>query len=598
MPAVIAGILVVLGLIRAVRQPIPEFSTVRAERRDLLQHVTETGSVVANADVAFGFETTGRVERVAKKIGDAVVLGDVIARLESRGQSARLAEAAALLSSAQARLNLELAGPSAEDIKKSLATVDQARAKVEQVKAQRAKTAATADASVASAEKVLESARNDLQLAEKGEDSQIVADAYADLINEIKSSFAVASDALGTADNVVGVDNQYANDAYENGLGGSDSTRLEQSKKSYRAARDEKLKISAEVSGLGTASAHDAADAGYQAVSRLITLTVTTLFDVKLALDFAFPAGDLSQIELNTLKDNVNTVQTSMSASAIKLTNAWQGIGTARNSLASYKIAYDKAATALDSAKRQSEADKALSDAQVMAEEASFRQAEAAHEILIAPPRAVDLGSLRADVARQAANVSALRKELDKASLVAPLNGVLSKLDIEVGENVSGATPVATIVSPDLRLDVDIAESDIAKLSLNDPAEIILDAFSDDRIFTGKVIVIEPGQTEVSGVIYYKIKLVFDEASAVGVRPGMTANVEILTDKKEAVIAIPGRSILEEAGKKKVRILTNAKRGVFDFREVTTGLRGDDGLVEIISGVNEGDVVITFIREK
>jgi len=126
---------------------------------------------------------------------------------------------------------------------------------------------------------------------------------------------------------------------------------------------------------------------------------------------------------------------------------------------------------------------------------------------------------------------------------------------------------------------------------------ITLDAFGDDVELMGKVVSVEPGKTEVSGVIYYNTDILLSDTSDLPIRSGMTANVEIITETKEGVLVAPQRSIINESGKKYIRVLTNKTKGKFDKKEVETGLRGNGGLIEITSGVEEGDEIITFIKE-
>ena len=75
----------------------------------------------------------------------------------------------------------------------------------------------------------------------------------------------------------------------------------------------------------------------------------------------------------------------------------------------------------------------------------------------------------------------------------------------------------------------------------------------------------------------------------------MTANLTIETAKKDSVIAIPQRAVISDDDRNYVRILL--KSGDIEEREVVRGLRGSGGLVEIVSGLEEGDNVITFIQE-
>ena len=174
----------------------------------------------------------------------------------------------------------------------------------------------------------------------------------------------------------------------------------------------------------------------------------------------------------------------------------------------------------------------------------------------------------------------------------------MSTLDVKVGENVVANQDVLGIISDGFSIKVDISEADISKVSVEDTVRITLDAYGDDVFFEGSVVDIEPAQTEISGVVYYNITILFDgEADAYEIRSGMTANVDILTDRKENVLVVPRRAVLTQDGKKIVRVVTDTEKGIFEERDVETGLSGDDGLVEIVSGVEEGEEIVTFLKE-
>jgi HlyD family secretion protein len=137
-------------------------------------------------------------------------------------------------------------------------------------------------------------------------------------------------------------------------------------------------------------------------------------------------------------------------------------------------------------------------------------------------------------------------------------------------------------------IEVNIPEADIAKVNIGNEAKVTLDAYGSETIFKAKVVSIDPGETVLEGVATYRTILHFLEDDK-RIRPGLTANVEILTDKRENVIAIPWRAIMTKDGEKFVRVLEgNEVKEV----KVKTGLQGSDGNVEIIEGIREGDKVI------
>ena len=140
----------------------------------------------------------------------------------------------------------------------------------------------------------------------------------------------------------------------------------------------------------------------------------------------------------------------------------------------------------------------------------------------------------------------------------------------------------------------------LAKIKSGDTARITLDAYGDEEEFNASVISIEPAETLVEGIPTYKVKLQFD-AQDERIKSGMTANIDILTAKKEDVVTIPQRAIITKGGEKLVRIVEELpKEKITNINEVTvkTGLRGSNGRIEITEGVKEGDKVVTSISNE
>ena len=99
-------------------------------------------------------------------------------------------------------------------------------------------------------------------------------------------------------------------------------------------------------------------------------------------------------------------------------------------------------------------------------------------------------------------------------------------------------------------------------------------------------------------MIYYKVKIEakFDKEYSNQVKPGMTANVIITTEEKDNALVVPSRAIVDKNGEGKfIRIL---EAGVLKEIPVKVGLRGDDGIVEVVSELAEGIEVITYVKKK
>ena len=196
-----------------------------------------------------------------------------------------------------------------------------------------------------------------------------------------------------------------------------------------------------------------------------------------------------------------------------------------------------------------------------------------------------------AKVEEAEADIEHYSAEVAKTIIRAPINGVITRQDAKVGEIIAAnASLVAIISDEDFSIEANIAEADIAKISVGDPALLTLDAYGSDVAFKANVVFLDPAETIIEGVATYKATLYFAEEDK-RIRSGMTANIDILSARLENVIAIPGRAVITKNGDKFVRVLEG---DVVKEVNVVTGLRGSDGNTEIIEGINEGDNVIIF----
>ncbi len=180
----------------------------------------------------------------------------------------------------------------------------------------------------------------------------------------------------------------------------------------------------------------------------------------------------------------------------------------------------------------------------------------------------------------------------EKANIKAPVNGLVTKVNFSAGEVVGTAVSNAfgRLLSHDLLLEAKVPESDIAKVKLGQLATISFDAFDSNDVLQAEVIEIKPDATVIQDVVYYLVKLRLASVD-VRLKPGMSGDADIHIDERKNVLEIPSRLLREENGKQFAKTLSSS--GNVEEREVITGLRGDDGQVEIRSGLSEGDKVVS-----
>jgi len=180
------------------------------------------------------------------------------------------------------------------------------------------------------------------------------------------------------------------------------------------------------------------------------------------------------------------------------------------------------------------------------------------------------------------------KNNLAKHFLYSPIKAVVSRQDLRVGEVATANLPVVELIS-DLQFEIaaDVYEEDIVKIEIGSSAEISLPAFP-KRVFKGKVIFIDRAEKIIDGVVYYEIRIVFDEDLPKGIKPTMTADVIIQAAKREDVLVVPREAIKKRGDKTIAEVLVG---DLIQEKEVEIGLRSDE-MLEILSGLSEGEKII------
>jgi HlyD family secretion protein len=140
------------------------------------------------------------------------------------------------------------------------------------------------------------------------------------------------------------------------------------------------------------------------------------------------------------------------------------------------------------------------------------------------------------------------------ARVIAPMSGVVIKKGVELGETVTSGvssfnagTVLFTVADlKSLIIRVNLNEVDIAKVHVGQPVRITLDAYP-QKVFTGKVTFVAPSADLIEKIKVFKVEISLDELSE-AYRTGMSANVEILGEKRDKAISIPLEALQRKDG--------------------------------------------------
>ena len=205
--------------------------------------------------------------------------------------------------------------------------------------------------------------------------------------------------------------------------------------------------------------------------------------------------------------------------------------------------------------------------------------------------RRANVAAARALVESSRLSVSDARRRREATVITAPISGTVLSVTVEVGSmvtsavtNVGGGSAIMTLADlADLRVIGAIDEAQIGSVSVGQEAQIRVDAYR-DVVFTGRVHRVSPLGTNASNVVTFDVEIVVTDERRSQLRSGMSADVEIVTNRQQDVLLIPLTAVRSHGDEHTV-ILANG-----EDHNITTG--GTDGTsVVVLSGLNEGDVI-------
>ncbi|OHA41160.1 MAG: hypothetical protein A3H73_00665, partial [Candidatus Taylorbacteria bacterium RIFCSPLOWO2_02_FULL_50_120] len=219
--------------------------------------------------------------------------------------------------------------------------------------------------------------------------------------------------------------------------------------------------------------------------------------------------------------------------------------------------------------------------------EAEVLRATRALELSRAPARPETIAEARHELEKVKANLLAAQASLEKTLLRAPFRGQLSSKRAEVGETIQAGETIVDFLGTDgFVIEANVPETDVTKLEIEMPTEVMLDAYGDDTVFPARVAQIESAATEIEGVPTYKTTFALLRENR-NLRSGLTANITLRTVVKRGVLVIPSGAVHATDGSSSVwRVRSD---GVIETVLVQTGARSGSREVEIVEGLSEGD---------
>lgn len=238
-----------------------------------------------------------------------------------------------------------------------------------------------------------------------------------------------------------------------------------------------------------------------------------------------------------------------------------------------------------------------------------------------------DVETARASVMQTEAQLARDKTNLGYSKIKSPINGIVVNRGIDVGQTVAASfqTPTLFQIARDLRrmqIDTSVAEADVGAIQNGQPVRFTVDAFRDQE-FNAKVRMVRLNPTTVQNVVTYNVVIDVDNKDG-NLLPGMTAQVAIMTNKKDDVLRVPSAALrfrppetsgvtsgsgtpeksadrngapksgngMRSRASAAPRVYVVGPNGELQPKEIKTGIN-DGRFTEVLEGLGQGDAVVT-----
>lgn len=277
------------------------------------------------------------------------------------------------------------------------------------------------------------------------------------------------------------------------------------------------------------------------------------------------------------------------SATALDLLNRlMDALAKAADLNSAVLAAYQTSVTAARTSVNTSLTNIKIRQQKIASQKLTVKQLEDELNLKLAGADPEEIKTQEALVEKAAANVKNIETQISKTSLRSSIDGIITKQDAKTGEIAIANSPLITIINEEnFEIEANIPEVDIGKIKTGNPVKIAFDAFPAET-FLGKVSYIDPAETIIDGVVNYKIKIFLDRPDS-RLKSGLTAGLAIETQRKTGILILPQSAIIEKDSGDFVKVLENSKEKELP---VALGIRGQNGDIEIVSGLENGQEVL------
>lgn len=621
--SVVAGLLIVMiGLAYFGYQTTKgngnsvSYAMAAVSKGTLIVSVSGTGQVDASSQVDVKPKVSGQVLALKVRNGDTVKAGDIIAQIDTKDAQKSVRDAALGLENAQLAMT-KLKEP-ADKYTITQATINLEQSKIDLEKLKKPPT----EYDLLSAQNSVSQAKRDLQTAQDNQSktnldtNQTLQQAYNGGYTAISNAYLDLPDLVKDAKHVIWED--ATNSAsridyvtYYKLILGANSDFITALESDYAAASklfddsflhfknvlrtaDQKTQYQLLDETLTTAKAVSRSlESSRNVLDAVVKVTDYNIYNNAATVDLLRPIiqADITIInrDVTALQTAIDTVDTTSQNSPMDQNSVVAAITAAEDNVKVKQAFLDKlvaGATGEDIATAQKKVE----------------QMQQSLDKLLAGVDPLDVQAQKLAIKGKQNTLSDAQQTLADYNVRAPFDGVISNVAVTKGETISSGTVAATLITNQLMAEVSLNEVDVAKVKVGEKSTLTFDAITDLSI-SGEVAEIDTIGTVTQGVVSYNVKIALDTQD-VRIKPGMSVSAAIITEVKTDVLMIPNGAIKTQGSTSYVEMIDQpipASQGAADMvmslipprqQTIEVGLANDTS-AEIISGLNEGDQIVT-----
>lgn len=613
----LGGIVVVGGIITIFfvrRSNLAPANLVSVQKGDVIQEISATGNVESPSDINLRFKNSGKLTSLKVKVGDVVSVGQILAELDSRQLDADIMDMQSGINLQKTKLNQLRAGNSQESIKLSETSVAHAKSSYDSAIDNLDKIKNVTAINISQAQKNYDDIIEDTPLHVTNYE-QAVQTAQSFLENTIKTSdqnvknkkasaLTVVEDKLGVAS--IALDNIQKlldDSAADNHLSVLNTNYLDLTKTNLELAKNELTLAKNKLIIAKTSQEDSDINLAFDSSNTALNLSYTAITYCYQVLENTITSSSFPQSSLDSYKSTISSQRTllssAISATQISQQNIADALLSKETNTNSAQKALEQSMVTLENMKvnylnalelSRSNGEQQITTAQSQVDSAlkSYETAKAQLAQMKAPVRSSDIAVYQAQIAQAETSLQKIQTQRENLVITAPSSGVVAEVNGEEGETIGPDLIVISLTSGGaLQIKLNVVEDKIVGVKVGQTVKIMIDAINQE-VFTGQVVSINPAETIIGGAVYYQTIILFDKVDE-RLKPGMTANIWIKTAISENALSVPASAVRNSDGQQIVQVFSNKK---IVNKEVSTGIKNDAGMIEIKSGLIEGDRVV------